>query len=268
MIDPEILLIVLVISFIASLPGLAPLILWLRRTRGDLALNMAARPALPWWARGFVGQFAAFLTANFWLGLAIGLLAGLGENLFNFELSERWYRSIRFGVMGGSFGLITVLYQRAAAIAFPPLFNLVEKNALKALRGDPETAVEEYQRKLGKIFDGPRPLTVEGLNFRDPADPHSPPVFVDWTQVACLPQTFTNQYIVVYLDDPLPPALSRVAQPGRGPHYYRLYFSDAKPRSAGIKMQALAKHLWVERLRSVGVSSNEPLARRAVNCFD
>gem|GEM_PF-5321676 len=270
MTDPGIFLIVTVIGFAISLPGLAPLILWLRRARGDLAQNMAARPTLPWWARGLIGQFAAFLTLNFWLGLLIGLLLGLGESLFDFVLSESWYRSIRYGVMGGSIGLVMVLYQRAAAVAFPPFLNRMEKKALKELRGEPVTQVrvDQYQQKLGKIFDDPRPLTIEGLNFRDPAAPHSPPTFVDWTQVASLTYLFTNQYIVVYLDDPVPPALSQVAHPGRGPHYYRLYFSAGKPLAAGIKMQALAKHLWTERLRSVGIGSADPLSRRAANCFD
>lgn len=266
-----ILLIFLLISFVASIPGLWPLIFWIRRSSGDPAQILTERPTLPWWGKGFIGQFLVFLTLSFWVGVFVGLLLFAGEALFSLEVPDNWIRPIRYGVLGGSVALAVQLYQKAAAVSFPPYFNRMEKKALKKLNpinNDLNSAITEYQLKIGEPFNGPMPLTAAGVNFYDPQSPQAPLAGISWDQVICVPHLFTNQYIVLYLNAPVPQALHNLAH-GRKGNYYRLYFSGKKAFAGGIKIQALAKHLWAESHKVLaGRGGSNPSNKRVVNCFD
>lgn len=255
----------LLVAFILSLPGILPLISWLRRIYGDPAKTLLERPNLPWWGRGFLGQLLVFLTMNFWIGITVSILVSIGEVVFSYELSAKGARSLDYGVMGGCVALAISLYQRAAAITFPPYFNHMERKTLKKLDLSPQNrdaVIADFQRKLGKVFEEPLPVTAEGLNFHDPQGRFLGSV--SWPQVVCLPMAFTNRYLTVVLDPQAAAALQPVAHKRRD--HYRLYFSASNILAGGMKLQAVARHLWAES-QGDGPISGET-ARRAIKNFD
>ena len=266
----EIIIIALIAGFFLSLPGLKPLLHWIRRAKADPARILAEKPALPWWARGVVGHVLVFLTLNFWIGISVAALLLLAEIGFGFEVPDGWSRPIRYGVFGGTVGLMITLYQNAIAVTFPPTFNRAEKKALKSLDQygrDLETAVTEYQRSLGQVYERPTPLAVDGINFRDPKLPQAPLIKISWDQVLSVPYVITNQYIVLYLAPTAPQVLRQLAH-GSKPNCYRLYFSDKGPRTSGLKMRALAKYLWAEHYKAVsGGKFIDPVSRKAADVF-
>lgn len=267
----EIMFYFMVFYFIASLPGIRPLITWISRIKGDPVRILAQQPTLPWWARGFIGQFQVFLTLNFWIGALAMVLIITGESILGFEVSRQFMRSLSYGLFVGSLALTIQIYQRAASLAFPPYFTRPEKKALKQLKlagGEPYLAIIDYQRKIDKVLDGPPPLAVDGVNFYDPEAPLAPLAKVGWDQVVCVPQLLTNKYIVVYLEGPLPPALEQFVHSPKQPHYYRVYFSAVGSLRAGVKILALAKHLWVESHKSDSGGLLTPLDRQAVSSFE
>ena len=266
----ESLFIVLLVAFLVAIPGHWPLILWIHRSNGDPVVILTQRPALPWWGRGFTGQLAAFLTLQFWLGVAIGLAVSAGESLFGFELSDKAWRLIRCVVVGASAALAMQLYQRAGAIALPPHFNRAEKKALNKLTAfgnDREAAAAYYQQELKRVFEEPTPLTAQGVNFRDP---QSSMVLaeVGWDQVVCVPKIFTKEYFVICLSGSAPQILRKLAH-GSRPGCYRLYYSGGSSLVTGMKMQALARRLWADNRRAPdGGYFTDALGRKAADIFD
>ena len=144
----EIRLVILIGQLIASIPGLWPLFHWIRRWSGDPAMILTEMPALPWWAKGFFGQFLVVLTLSFWIGVAARLLLAIGESVPGSELADQWSGPISSGATIAAITLTVQLYQRAAAIALPPHFNWAEKKALRNLEPldyDLEEAAAYYQ---------------------------------------------------------------------------------------------------------------------------
>ena len=267
----EIIIIVLIVSFFLSLPGLKPLWHWISRAKADPARILADKPTLPWWARGVVGHVLVFLTLSFWIGALVAALLLLAEIGFGFEIPDSWTRPIRYGIFGATVGLTITLYQNAIAVTFPPTFNRAEKKALRNLdqySQDLETAVTEYQRDIGRVYEGTAPLTVDGINFRDPKFSQAPLIKISWDQVLSVPYVLTNQYIVLYLAPPAPQVLRQLALGSKRPNQYRLYFSDKGARASGLKMRALAKYLWAEHYKaSSGGKFLDPVSRKAADVF-
>lgn len=255
-------------------PGFPVLWLWLRRICGDPGRALEARPALPWWARGLVGQVLAFLSLVFLTSNGVSLADRAWDRLGPLTglppVPYQLWALLAILACLADLLLAVYLCQKAAAIAYPPHFDSDEKRALKKLNlkgPDPAAAVAGFQDKIKGSFQDPRPITIEGLNFRDPKSGlvlASAP----WAQVVCTPKISTNNYIVIHLDGQVDQtALSRLAHGWRA-NRYRLYFSRRRKLWSGLKMRALARRLWAEAQDPGSAVISGAAARRAISLFD